>query len=206
MNPLVDQYLLEGCGRCKLAGTPKCKVHHWTAPLIELRRIVLSGGFTEERKWGMPTYTWNGKNVIILAAFKENCVISFLKGALLTDPKNLLVVPGENSQSTSFIRFTDIKQVLKLETAIKTFLKEAKLIEESGKKVITKKADEMEIPDELNTAFKKQPSLKKAFYALTPGRQRGYILHFTGAKQSATRVSRIEKCVPRILEGKGIQD
>ncbi len=206
MNPLVDQYLLEGCGRCKLAGTPKCKVHHWTAPLIELRRIVLSGGFTEERKWGMPTYTWNGKNVIILAAFKENCVISFLKGALLTDPKNLLVVPGENSQSTRFIRFTDIKQVLKLETAIKTFLKEAKLIEESGKKVITKKADEMEIPDELNTAFKKQPSLKKAFYALTPGRQRGYILHFTGAKQSATRVSRIEKCVPRILEGKGIQD
>jgi len=202
----VDQYLLEGCGRCRLTGTPQCKVHNWTAALIELRRIVLSGGFTEERKWGMPTYTWNGKNVIIIAAFKENCVISFLKGALLTDPKNLLVMPGENSQSTRFIRFTDVKQVLKLETAIKAFMKEAKLIEESGKKVITKKVDELELPDELMAAFKKQPAFKKAFYALTPGRQRGYILHFAGAKQSETRASRIEKSIPRILEGKGMQD
>ena len=202
----VDQYLLEGCGRCKLTGTPQCKVHNWTAALIELRRIVLAAGFTEERKWGMPTYTWNGKNVIILAAFKENCVISFLKGALLTDPKNLLVMPGENSQSTRFIRFTDVKQVLKLESAIKAFIKEVKLIEESGKKVITKKAHEMDLPDELMAAFKKMPSFKKAFYALTPGRQRGYILHFAGAKQAATRESRIEKCIPRILEGKGMQD
>jgi uncharacterized protein YdeI (YjbR/CyaY-like superfamily) len=206
MNPLVDQYLLDGCGRCKLGGTPQCKVHNWTAPLIEMRRIVLAGGFTEERKWGMPTYTWKGKNVVMVTAFKDNCVISFFKGALLSDPKNLLVMPGENSQAVRFLRFTDVKQVLKQEADIKKFLKEVIQLEESGKKVASKKADEMEVPAELTNAFKKSAALKKAFYALTPGRQRGYLLHFSSAKQSDTRAGRIEKATAKILAGKGMQD
>jgi len=154
----------------------------------------------------MPTYTWKGKNVVMVTAFKDNCVISFFKGALLSDPKSLLVMPGENSQSVRFLRFNDVKQVLKQERDIKKFLKEVIQLEESGKKVVSKKADEMEVPVELTNAFKKSAAFKKAFYALTPGRQRGYLLHFSAAKQSDTRAGRIEKATEKILAGKGMQD
>lgn len=206
MNSKVDLYLLEGCGRCKLHATPQCKVHTWAKELVELRRIVNSCGLTEELKWSMPCYTDGKANIVMITAFKESCVISFFKGALLKDPKKILQTLGENSQSTRVLKFTDVKTILKLEPVIKAYIFEAIEIEKAGLKIESKKVSEYKVPEELTSKFKKMPELKKAFEALTPGRQKGYLLHFSQAKQSATREARIEKYIPLIMKGKGIND
>ena len=205
MNPQIDQYLLNGCMRCKYGGTPSCKVHNWTAELELLRKIVLDCGLTEELKWGVPCYTHKGKNVVILSAFKEFCSVNFFKGALLKDPQKLLVKPGENSQASRLLKFTDVEQVEALRADIRSYILEAVEVEKAGLKVNFRKKTEP-VPEELENMFAEKPDFKKAFAALTPGRQRGYLLHFSQPKQAKTRISRIEKCVPKIMKGEGLHD
>lgn len=206
MNTNVDRYFIDGCGRCKLFATPKCKVNNWKEELLRLRMILQESDLKEESKWGMPCYTYEGKNIIILAAFKEYCSLNFLKGALLKDSKKILVKPGENSQSARLAKFTNVKEIIKVRATLKSYIKEAIELEKSGAKVELKKPSELKLPEELEKKLSKTPALRKAFYALTPGRQRGYLIYFSQAKQSATREARIEKCAKRILEGKGLQD
>lgn len=202
----VQQYFTDGCGRCKYFQMPQCKVHRWKHELIYLREIILSAGLTEEIKWSMPCYTYNGKNILILAALKEYCSIGFFKGALIKDAKKILVAPGENSNVIRQLRFTALDQIEKLESVILKYIKEAIQIELSGEKIEKKVQQPEDILEELKEAFKTNPKLEMAFYALTPGRQRGYLMHFSTAKQSATRQSRIKKFIPKILAGKGFQD
>lgn len=206
MTKSIDVFFTSGCGRCAHFDTPQCKVHTWRDSLLLLRDIVLSVGLEEQVKWGFPCYTLENKNVVMLGALKEFCNIAFFKGALLTDSHGLLIKAGENSQSAMQIRFTQIQQIAEAESAIRDYLKQAIEVEKSGTKVAFTQKDELVFPQELLDAFADHPDLEKAFYALTPGRQRGYILFFTGAKQSATRVSRIQKATPDILKGKGMHD
>jgi uncharacterized protein YdeI (YjbR/CyaY-like superfamily) len=206
MNPQVDQFLLEGCMRCPKGATPACKVHRWTSILELLRQLLLETELTEERKWGVPTYTLNGKNVIMLGVFNDSCVISFLKGSLMKDPNGILELPGPNSHEGRIIRFTQLEQAENLQSELKTYIEEAIEVEKSGKKIEKPETSPTEIPEELTQKFTEHNGLENAFFALTPGRQRGYLIHFTGAKQSATRLKRIEKCIPKIMAGKGMMD
>ncbi|MFN5333251.1 MAG: YdeI/OmpD-associated family protein [Bacteroidota bacterium] len=204
-NPLIDQFLLEGCMRCPKGATPDCKVHRWTDILEFLRQLLLETELQEERKWGMPTYTLQGKNVVILGVFKESCVLSFLKGGLMEDPYQILERPGPNSQEGRFIRFTQLSQAQEIKGKIKEYLLQAIAVERSGKKSSSKPTIPL-LPEELLQKFEEHPGLQTAFLALTPGRQRGYVIHFSEAKQSATRLNRIEKYVPKIFAGKGMLD
>lgn len=205
MNPKVDKYLIDGCMRCPLGATPDCKVNNWPEELEKLRMIVLDCGLTEELKWGVPCYTFQKSNVLIISAFKEYCSLNFFKGALLKDAHRILEKPGENTQAGRLVKFTNIKQIVDLEPVLKEYIYEAVEAEKAGLKVNTKKNPEP-IPEELQNKFAEIPTLKTAFDALTPGRQRAYILHFSAPKQSKTRVSRIEKCMEKILAGKGLND
>ncbi len=205
MNPSVDNYLVAGCGRCPLGNTPQCKVNSWQEELAKLRLIVLESGLTEELKWGVPCYTWKGANVLIVSAFNENCAISFFKGVLLNDIHKVLAKPGENTQSARVIRYTDVRQIVEMESILKEYIQEAIQLEEQGAQVHFKKNPEP-IPIELQNRFEEDPVLESSFYALTPGRQRGYILHFSQPKQSKTRLSRIEKHTQKILNGIGMHD
>lgn len=205
MNPHVDQYLIHGCGRCAYYKTPKCKVHFWSEELIQLRRIVLECGLEEEYKWSQPCYTVNGKNVLVVTAFKDYACISFFKGGLLKDPHGILITPGNNSQAFRQLRHTDSQEIIEQEAIIKEYVRAAVEIEKAGKKVEFKKQPEV-VPEELKLAFKDDPDFKKAFESLTPGRQRGYLIYFNGAKQSATRASRIDKCRTKIIERKGLNE
>ena len=206
LNHLIDQYLTDGCGRCPLGGTPQCKVHTWPMELRHLRRIVLESGLTEERKWGVPCYTFESSNVAVVAAFKEYCSLSFFKGALLQDAAKILCKPGENTQSARLIRFTSVNEVLEMEPVLKEYIKDAIDVERKGLKVDFSAKSKLELPEELQLKFEEMPELEAAFMALTPGRQRGYLLHFSAAKQSKTRSTRIEKCTQQILDGKGFHD
>ena len=206
MNPKVDSYLVVGCGRCPLVNTPECKVHTWTEEMKLLRNILLDSGLTEEVKWSMPCYTSEKRNIVLMSAFKEYCALSFFKGALLKDAKGILIQQTENTQSARQIRFTDVDEIVEMEPILKAYIAEAIEVEKAGLKVELKKTPEFSIPDELQKKFNEDPALKAAFEALTPGRQRGYILHFSQPKQSKTRVARIEKNIPKIFEGKGFQD
>lgn len=205
MNPKVDKYLIDGCMRCPLGATPDCKVNNWPEELEKLRMIVLDCGLTEELKWGVPCYTFQKSNVLIISAFKEYCSLSFFKGALLKDAHRILEKPGENTQAGRLVKFTNVKQIVEIEPVLKEYIYEAVEAEKAGLKVNTKKNPEP-IPEELQNKFEDIPALKTAFDALTPGRQRAYILHFSAPKQSKTRVSRIEKCMEKILAGKGLND
>lgn len=171
-----------------------------------MREIVLSTELKEESKWGVPCYTINGKNVLTISALKNFASMGFFKGALIEDKGNILTFPGENSQSAKQYKCTDYKQLLKDEDLLRDAILQAIEIEKSGKKIDFKKKDELEYPQELLDAFAENEDLKFSFEALTPGRKRGYILHFTQAKQAATRVSRIQKLIPKILDGKGFHD
>lgn len=182
------------------------KATKWQEEMKALRTIVLDCGLTEEKKWYQPCYTYDGNNVAIISSFKEYCVLAFFKGALLKDPKGILSKPGENTQSGRQARFTSVKDILKMERTLKAYIHEAIEAEKSGLKVQFKKITEHKLPEELQKKFKQSPPLKRAFQALTPGRQRAYLLHFSAPKQSATRESRIEKCVTMIMEGKGLND
>ncbi|MEZ4992866.1 MAG: YdeI/OmpD-associated family protein [Saprospiraceae bacterium] len=205
MNPKIDNYLAEGCGRCPLGGTPQCKVHNWEEELTRLRDIILDCGLTEELKWGVPCYTFQESNILIMSAFKEYCAVSFFKGVLLQDAAGILDKPGENSKAARLIRFTDVQQIVDLETTIKEYIYEAVEVEKAGLKVAFKKNPEP-IPEELEKKLDEDPALRSAFEALTPGRQRGYILYFSQPKQAKTREARIEKYIPKIFEGRGFHD
>jgi uncharacterized protein YdeI (YjbR/CyaY-like superfamily) len=205
-NPKIDIYLAVGCGRCPLTNTPECKVHNWTEELKMLREIVLECGLTEELKWSVPCYTFEGNNIAIVSAFKEFCSLSFFKGSLLKDADGILVRQGENSQAARIIKFTDVRQITEKESILRAYIKEAVEVEKAGLKVEFKDVSEYEIPVELQRKLDENEAFKNAFNALTPGRQKGYILHFSQAKQSATRTARIEKSMPRIFLGKGLND
>ncbi len=206
MNTSADAYFIQGCGRCKLGGTPQCKVNRWSAELQLLRQLLLASGLTEECKWGMPCYTHKGQNVAILGAFKEYCSISFFKGALLPDEWGLLTTAGENSQVGRLIKIISTEQVDARAEQILLTLQQAIDIENSGQKVPQRNIEEEEVPQELLLEFEADQDFENAFKALTPGRQRGYLMFFRGAKQSATRTTRIHKSRDRIMKGKGLQD
>ena len=178
----------------------------WQAETKALRKIALETGLTEELKWGQPCYTLDGKNVFLIHSFKNYFAILFMKGVLMKDPKKILVQATENVQSARQIRFTTLAEVKSSAAVIKKYLNEAIAVEESGAQLPMKKAADFEIPAEILKMLKKSTGLLPAFKKLTPGRQRAYILHFTSAKQEATRISRIEKVTPKILAGKGLND
>ena len=206
MNSQVETILAEGCGRCKLVGTPQCRIIIRNEEMRALRNIALETGLDEEVKWGFPAYTFKKKNIFMLGSFKEHSTIMFFKGALLSDPEKLLVQPTENTNSSRQFRFSNAKEIGKLKKTILTYMFEAVELEKSGAKVEAKKTSDFNMPDELKQKFKELPELKLAFEKLTPGRQRGYLLHFSQAKQSATRLSRIEKNMEAIFNGKGLND
>ncbi|MBI1319283.1 MAG: hypothetical protein GC168_10115 [Candidatus Hydrogenedens sp.] len=205
-NTKVDAFFELGCGRCPLGPTPECKTKQWLPELKALRALLLESELVETVKWGSPCYTLDNRNVVMLGAFRDYCVISFLKGVLLKDTKRILVAPGENSQSARVVRFTSAKDVAALAPVLRAYVAEAAALERSGAKVAFKAPDEHDVPAELQARLAKDPELKAAFEALTPGRQRGYLIHIAGAKQAATRESRIDKCRPMILAGKGMHD
>lgn len=201
----VESWLADGCGRCDNYQTPNCKVLLWTPALVALREHLRATGMSEELKWGSPAYSLDGKNVVMLVAFRDRCSLSFFKGALLSDPDGSLESPGPNSQAVRELRFTSVDQVRARAADIDRFLADAMALERDGAKVPFAKAPE-EMPDELRARLDGDPALKAAFDALTPGRQRSHVLYVAGAKQAATRASRAEKCAPKILAGLGFQD
>ncbi len=205
MTTTVDNYLIDGCMRCKYGATPQCKVHTWKEELVMLRHLVLECGLTEEVKWGVPCYTVDGKNIVVVSAFKDYACLSFFKGVLLKDEHNMFSKHGESSQSARIIKFTDPAQVMEKQELLKAYILEAVALEKSGAKVEFKKNLEP-VPAELLQKFEEDPHLEKAFYALTPGRQRGYIIYFSQPKQAQTRISRIEKYTQKIMDGVGIHD
>lgn len=199
----VDEYLESGCGRCGFGGTPQCKVRSWDKALRLLRAIVQESGLTEEIKWSSPCYMHDGKNILTLSALKESVIISFFRGVQMKDPENILEKPGENSRFARYIRFTDTKTIASQKTAILGYIQEAIEVEKSGKKADVGNDAPLEYPDELIQVFKANPDFEKAFSSLTAGRQRGYLIYFSSPKQSKTKTARIEKCMPKIFEGKG---
>ena len=189
MNPKVDWFFN--------------KDTQWTKEYKNLRKIVLDCGLTEELKWGVPCYTYNNHNVVLIHGFKEYCALLFHKGSLLKDNDKILIQQTENVQSARQIRFTNLTEIEALKPVVKTYIYEAIEVEKLGLKVPLKKTSEYSIPKEFEVQLDKNPDLKKAFDALTPGRKRGYLLYFSQAKQSKTRESRIEKNISKIFEGKG---
>lgn len=191
-NPKVDAFLREN--------------EQWRQETKKLRAIALDCGLTEELKWGKPAYSFLESNVLIIQGFKQYCALMFCKGVLLKDAKGILVAPGENSQSARQARFTHVREIVKLEDVLKAYIREAIAAEVAGVKVAYKKPTDFIMPEEFQNKLEEIPALRTAFEALTPGRQRAYYLYFSAAKQSKTRASRIEKCVPQILNGKGLSD
>ena len=181
------------------------KATKWQKEFEALRAIILDHGLTEELKWYQPCYQLEGKNVVLIHGFKEYCALLFFKGALLKDPKRILVTPGQH-QAARQIRFTNVQEIVKMKAVLKAYIREAIEIEKSGLKVKLKKTSEFTIPAEFQRKLNELPALKTAFHALTPGRQRGYIFHFSQPKQSKTREARVEKCMKLILSGKGLTD
>lgn len=182
------------------------KAKKWKNEFEKLRAIILDCHLTEELKWGQPCYTFEKKNIVLIHGFKEYCALLFFKGALLTDPKKILIQQTENVQAARQIRFTDVAQITKMQRFLKDYIYQAVKVEEAGLKVKLKKTEDFEMPAEFQTKLDKIPALKKSFSALTPGRQRAYIYYFSSAKQSKTREARVEKFMDKILDGKGLED
>ncbi|MDX2069557.1 MAG: YdeI/OmpD-associated family protein [Haliscomenobacter sp.] len=203
-NP--SDFFASGCGRCSKFDTSDCKVQRWRSELAQLRSILLDCGLTEEAKWGHPVYTFQKSNVVMLGAFNEDCMLSFFKGSLLHDEAGILVFAGENSQVAKIVRFTDLATILRLEDTLKAYIFEAIEVEKAGVKPSLKKIEEYTVPEEFQQKLDENPDLQVAFRALTPGRQRGYLIHFSQPKQAKTRVARIEKCLPLIFAGRGLMD
>jgi uncharacterized protein YdeI (YjbR/CyaY-like superfamily) len=192
MNPKVDAFL--------------SKAQKWQEEFKKLRMIVLDCGLTEELKWGVPCYTFQKSNIVLIHGFKDYCAILFVKGALLKDAKGVLIQQTENVQAGRQIRFTNVREIVKMEPILKAYIHEAIDVEKTGLKVDLKKTSEYKIPEEFKKKLDEIPDLKTAFDALTPGRQRAYILYFSTPKQSKTRESRVEKYMQQILKGKGLND
>jgi uncharacterized protein YdeI (YjbR/CyaY-like superfamily) len=192
MNPKVDWYFEKNA--------------NWQKEIEKMRVIALDCGLTEELKWGCPCYQYENNNVVLIHVFKEYCAFLFFKGALLNDPEGILVQQTENVQSARQVRFTNIKDIQKLERTLKAYIYEAIEVERAGLKVKLKKTKEFTMPEEFKNKLDKSPALKKAFESLTPGRQRGYLLYFSSAKQAKTREERVKKYTKEILAGKGLED
>jgi len=192
MNPKVDAFLR--------------KAKKWQQEFKKLRTVILDCQLTEELKWGTPCYTFQNRNIVLIHGFKEYCALLFFKGALLRDARRILIQQTENVQAARQIRFTNVREIAEMEPVLKAYIHEAMDVEKAGLKVNLKKTSEFKIPEEFQNKLDEIPALKTAFDALTPGRQRAYILHFSQPKQSKTRESRIEKCMQQILNGKGIND
>ena len=192
MNPKVDWFFT--------------KAEKWQEEFEKLRAIILDCGLTEELKWGCPCYTFQKRNIVLIHGFKEYCALLFFKGALLNDAHGVLVQQTKNVQAARQIRFTNVRQIVKMERILKAYIYEAIEVEKAGLKVNLKKTKEFKIPEEFQKTLDRIPALKTAFKALTPGRQRGYILYFSAPKQAKTRESRVEKCMQQILNGKGLND
>ena len=192
MNPKVDFYFN--------------KASKWQAEYEQLRKIVLDCKLTEELKWGCPCYSFEGGNIVLIHGFKDYCALLFFKGTLLKDANKILIQQTENVQAARQIRFTNLKEIVKLKATLKAYINEAIAIEKSGLKVELKKTTEFKMPEEFAHVLNEMLDVKKAFEALTPGRQRAYLLHFSAPKQSKTREARIEKCMSKILKGKGLDD
>jgi len=192
MNPKVDWYFN--------------KATKWQEEFIKLRTIILDCGLAEELKWGHPCYQVDGKNIVLMHGFKDYCAILFPKGVLLKDAKHILIQQTENVQTARQVRFTSLKDIVKLEPTLKLYVKEAIKVEKEGLKAPMKKVAEFKMAEEFKDKLEDNAALKKAFYALTPGRQRGYLLYFSSAKMAKTREERVAKCTPKILNGKGLED
>jgi len=192
MNPKVDEFL--------------SKAKRWQEEMTQLRNIVLACGLNEEMKWMHPCYTYQNSNVVLIHGFKEYCALLFFKGALLKDTNGILIQQTENVQAGRQIRFTNLQDIVELEATLKAYIFEAIEVEKAGLKVELKKTKDYPVPEEFQTKLDESPALKTAFEALTPGRQRAYLFHFGQPKQSKTRESRIEKYIPQILDGKGLND
>ena len=192
MNPKVDGYLR--------------KAKQWREELQKLRTIILDCQLTEEVKWRLPCYTFQNSNIVLIHGFKEYCALLFFKGALLKDANGILIQQTKNTQAGRQIRFTNVREIVEMEPILKAYIHEAIEVEKAGLKVKFKKIAEFKIPEEFQNKLDEIPALKTAFDALTPGRQRAYILYFSAAKQSKTRESRVEKCMQQILNGKGLDD
>jgi uncharacterized protein YdeI (YjbR/CyaY-like superfamily) len=192
MNPLVG----------KVHGKEK----RWSAEYAALRQLCLASGLNEELKWGQACYDLNGANVVLIHGFKDYCALLFMKGALLRDPKGILIQQTKNVQAARQVRFVSLADINKQRTALKAYIREAIAVEKSGVKLKMKSVAQFDMPAEFQQRLDDDPKLAKAFHALTPGRQKGYLLHFAGAKQSATRTARLEKHAPRILKGLGLDD
>ena len=192
MNPKVDFYF--------------DKEKKWQKEIAQLRTIVVDCGLSEELKWGCPCYTFENRNIVLIHVFKEYCALLFFKGVLLNDPDGILVQQTENVQSARQIRFTNLKEIIERERTIKAYIFEAIEVERAGLQVKLKKTSDFKIPEEFESELAKNTALKTAFEALTPGRQRAYIFHFSQPKQSKTRASRVEKYIPKILGGNGLDD
>jgi uncharacterized protein YdeI (YjbR/CyaY-like superfamily) len=192
MNPKVDWFF--------------SKAGKWQKEFEQLRTIILDCDLIEELKWGQPCYMFEKSNIVLMHGFKEYCALLFFKGALLKDPKGILVQQTENVQAARQIRFTNVREIVKMKATLKAYIYNAIEVEEAGVKVPLKKATEFTVPEEFQKKLDKSAALKKAFYALTPGRQRGYLLYFSQAKQSKTRESRVEKSMPQIIKGRGLDD
>ena len=192
MNPKVDKYL--------------SKAKKWQKELKKLRMVILDCQLTEELKWGVPCYTFQKSNIVLIHVFKEYCALLFFKGALLNDPNGILIRQTKNVQAARQIRFTNVREIVEMEPILKAYIYEAIEVEKAGLKVNYKKTSEFIIPEEFQNKLDEIPALKTAFDALTPGRQRAYIFYFSAPKQSKTRESRVEKCMQQILNGKGLND
>ena len=191
-NPKVDAVL--------------AKEKHWHKEFAALRAIALDCKLTEDLKWGQACYSLDGKNIVLIHGFKEYCALLFMKGALMKDPKGILIQQTKNVQSARQIRFTSLSEIVKLKAALKGYIENAIAVEKAGLKVVKKETSDFEMAEELQVKLDDMPALAEAFHALTPGRQRAYLLFFSAAKQAKTRQARIEKCVPHILKGKGLND
>lgn len=192
MDPKVDQVIQN--------------TRQWQPEFKALRKIALESGLDEVLKWRLPCYTYNDDNIVIIQKFKDYCALMFFKGALLKDPRHILVKISENTQASRQVRFTDMKEIIELEPVLKDYIREAIEVEKSGLEVELKKTSDYEVPEEFKIKLDADPKLKKAFKALTPGRQRAYLFYFSSAKQSKTREARVEKYIPQILAGKGMND
>jgi len=192
MNPKVDGFFR--------------KAKKWQKEMQKLRTIALECPLTEELKWGKPCYTFQDRNVVIIHGFKEYCALLFPKGVLLKDPKGILIQQTENVQAARQLRFTSLREIFQMQSVLKDYIKEAVAVEKGGLEVTYKKTSEFKVPEEFQNKLNESPALKAAFNALTPGRQRGYLLYFTAPKQSKTREARIEKYRQHLLKGKGLND
>jgi len=191
-NPKVDAFI--------------ANAKRWQEELKKMRTILLDTELTEELKWGGPCYTFQGKNVVIMNELKESCALAFFKGALLKDAHGVLTRPGQHTQLARWFKFTSVREIVEMKSVLKAYIREAIEVEKSGLKLKLRKTSDLKFPEELQTMLDEFPDFNTAFDRLTPGRQRAYIFYFSGAKQSKTRESRVQKCMPQILQGKGLLD